>query len=142
MAKRKETPDILAQIMSGEAEPAGVTAPGVPAASRKTSASSSTARRPRRSTASRAEVKSAGEPASRATDRRWEYRLVTFQYHVGWRLRFIDGVEVPDWMGSPRLYEFLSVAGNDRWELVSATSGQKMFGLEDSYQLFFRRQAG
>ena len=24
MAKRKETPDILAQIMSGEAEPAGV----------------------------------------------------------------------------------------------------------------------
>jgi hypothetical protein len=142
MAKRKETPDILAQIMNGEAEPATAAALAEPAAPRKTAATSTAARRPRRSTTSHAEIKSAGRPASRAADRQWEYRLVTFQYHLGWRLRFIDGVEVPDWMGSPRLHEFLSVAGNDRWELVSATSGQKMFGREDSYQLFFRRQAG
>ena len=139
MAKRKETPDILAEIMGGETNLADQPAPPPAAKSLKSSSptrKSAQSSRPSKSAAAKSEQ---APEHMHAAAMAWEYRVVSFQYHLGWRLRFMDGVEVPDWTGSPRIHEFLMAAGNDGWELVSSTSGQKMFGLEDNYQLFLRR---
>jgi hypothetical protein len=91
MSSRKETPDILGDILGGvRAYPSPVDEPGPLAA--------------------------APEPARPIE---WEYREVVFRDYRGWRARSVNGRELGDWKTSPTVVEYLEQAGDDGWELVS-----------------------
>lgn len=91
MSSRKETPDILGDILGSVRSapvPTGYPAP----------------------------VKPAPEPARPLE---WEYREVVFRDYRGWRARLVNGRELGDWKTSPTIVAYLEQAGNDGWELVS-----------------------
>ena len=126
MSERKQTPDVLADILgTGMGSPGAEPAPGGsprPAA-------------PRRSPPARS------VETAKATEkiRRWEYLVVSCQDYRGWRPRYEGGVELTDWTRGPLLPNYLKERGNEGWELVAATSGRPMFGVTDYFQLFFRK---
>jgi hypothetical protein len=127
MSERKETPDILGDILGGET-PAGPLPPAetAPPAALKPARAAKTKRSPaRRSKTTKSSA--------------WQYRLVSCQEYKGWRPRYVDGEEMADWMEAPPLAEYLAQVGEQGWELVSACSGEKMYGLADRYQLFLKR---
>lgn len=124
MPTRKATPDVLSEILGGDlnlgSQPkARPQPPGKPARTREATPAS------KRQTAIAKDV---------------EYRLVSFQDHKGWRLRFVDGQELDDWLAGPLLHDYLASMAGQGWELVTACSGERMFGTSDKYQLYFRRQ--
>lgn len=128
MSERKQTPDVLADLLgaspiASEPMPAQNRSPRPAAPRRPASAKSS-------------------EP-SKAADKtnRWEYLVVSFQEYRGWRPRYEGGVEIAGWTRGPLLHNYLEERGRAGWELVAAASGRPMFGVTDSYQLFFRRPA-
>ena len=134
MTKRKETPDILAEILGGDELPpvdAQLTTRSAPArpaarAPRSASAESKPARKP------------ATPPASPAAQE-LEYLLVSFQHHRGWRPRFHNGQELDDWLDGPTVHEHIRQLAAQGWKLVAATSGERMYAAADSYQLYFKR---
>ncbi len=123
MAERKQTPDILAEILSGT-----TTEPPQPV-----KAAAKTPPRPRRVT-----TPATPKPAKEG----WEYRVASFQQYHGCRLRFIDGVEQKNWEAAPLLHQYLAQMAKDGWELAAACAGERLFGLNDKQQLFFKRPAG
>ena len=134
MTKRKETPDILAEILGGdelppeEVQPTPRSAPARPAARAPRSAS--------------AEAKPARKPAaspSAPAAQELEYLLVSFQHHRGWRPRFHNGQELDDWLDGPTVHEHIRQLAAQGWKLVAATSGERMYAAADSYQLYFKR---
>jgi hypothetical protein len=127
MAERKETPDILSEILGG-APPQSTPAPAPEPAKPKPAAKT-----PRKRAAKPA---AAPKPASAGPR---EYRVVSFQEHRGWRARYVDGVEVSNWLEGPLVHEYLAEMAAQGWELISATSGQALYGSLDKYQLFFCR---
>jgi hypothetical protein len=132
MAERKETPDILSEILANK--PAD--APGMPSPARKKQreAQAEEGKKPdAQPKASRASSKPAGRVPG------WEYRLASFQEYHGWRLRYEDGEEVAEWMEGPLLHEYLADMAEQGWELAAATSGEAMFGTTDKQQLYFKR---
>jgi hypothetical protein len=115
MAKRKQTPDVLAELLGGQTSAGnGDLAPA---------GESSLARR----------REAAPSPAS------YEYALVTFQDYRGWRPRFINGYELRDWTNGPLIHEYLEAMGDDGWELAAAGGGERMYGSGDLHQLYFKR---
>ncbi|MBP1701374.1 MAG: hypothetical protein H6Q38_481 [Chloroflexi bacterium] len=124
MAKRKETPDVLAEILGGE-PPAQLDAPITrpPVA----------ARRPP------AKVAKTPAPTRPATPRKWEYLLVSFQNYQGWRPRFHNGRELDEWIYGPLIHEHLHELAEAGWELTAACAGEHVYGSADKYQLYFRR---
>ena len=124
MNKRKETPDVLTEILGGEIPtPPEGESPPAPAKPKR-------ARAPRKPSASRWKPKSPDK---------WDYRVVSFQEYKGWRPRFIDGKAVRDWTDGPLMHEYLSGMGEEGWELTTASSGERLFGRSDKYQLYFKR---
>ncbi len=117
MAKRKQTPDVLAELLGGPA-----------AAGNSDGAAASEAPQ----TASRRR-----EPEARPAV--FEYALVTFQDYRGWRPRFINSYELRDWTNGPLIHEYLEAMGEDGWELAAAGSGERMYGSADLHQLYFKR---
>jgi len=122
MSDRKQTPDVLADILG-----AGATAP----------APEPTQGRPPRTSAPRRAVPSSARAAE--TAHLWEYLVVSCQNHHGWRPRFEGGVEVAGWTSGPLLHTYLERRGREGWELVAAGAGRPMFGVMDCYQLFFKK---
>jgi hypothetical protein len=123
MAERKQTPDVLADIL-GAAPP--IEAP--------TSATASPpARSPSRSTAPAQKIQRAEHGS------RWKYRVVSFQDYHGWRPRYENGVEIAGWMRGPLLHDFLDQTGEDGWELTAASAGEPLYGSSDKRQLYFKR---
>ena len=123
MAERKQTPDILAEILGGApAEPRPAAQPAIKATPRPKKAAAPSAPKPAKG--------------------RWEYRVVSFQQYHGCRLRFIDGVEYRNWERAPLLPEYLAQMAAEGWELAAACAGERLFGVNDKHQLFFRRPAG
>jgi hypothetical protein len=119
MAQRKETPDLLAEMLGADTtsevsvedvqtEPPAAKQPAV--------------KRPRK-----AKLKG------------WEYIVVTFQDYNGWRPRFENGQEYKGWMELPLLHEYINDLSSEGWELVTASAGERMYGSADKHQLFFRR---
>jgi hypothetical protein len=110
MSKRKQTPDVLAEILGGDQQENGemVRAPRVKKAQ-------------------------ASEPAA------WEYALVTFQDYKGWRPRFVNGRELRDWMSGPLIHDYLESMSEEGWELAAASAGERLYGSADSHQLYFKR---
>jgi len=124
MAQRKQTPDVLAEILGGES-PAQLEAPVSPPP-----------RPPSRSTAKAA--KAPASPRAPAA-RKWEYLLVSFQNYQGWRPRFHNGSELEDWIHGPLIHEHLNKLVEEGWELTAACAGEHIYGSADKYQLYFRR---
>jgi hypothetical protein len=122
MSKRKQTPDVLAEILGGDLAGPVQTTPVV------------VGRRPS-ARATRPAVVKSNPPKPKG----WEYMIVSFQEYRGWRLRFIDGVELKDWMAGPQIYKYLETIGAEGWELVSASAGERMYGNQDKRQVFFKR---
>ncbi|MGD8491218.1 MAG: hypothetical protein PVG54_14325 [Anaerolineae bacterium] len=124
MADRKQTPDILGEILGGDA-PAP---PPAPAPEPKTPAEPKAARRkksPGRSTGRRAKTKR----------ERWEYREIVFRNYGGYRPRYVNGEEQPGWKEAPVIHEYLNQLGDEGWELVGV-------GGQDDREMpaYFRRR--
>jgi len=134
MSERKQTPDILSEILGGEAaspsagdievirpQPAKPpAAPQRPAQSRRPAPAKSAASTPR-------------------SAKGWQLQVASFQERNGWRLRYVDGKEVAGWLSSPLLHEYIALQAAQGWQVAAACSGQPMFGLADKYQVFLQR---
>lgn len=141
MSERKQTPDILAAILNGEAPAeadfdAQALARATPPPRIKSQPKRAAAEKPAQPDKPAAAVK----PRTPVTGH-WTYQVLSFQENHGWRLRFIDGKEVKDWQEAATLAEMLAQMVEQGWELVSACAGEAMFGRADKYQLFFKRAA-
>ncbi len=126
MSERKQSPDVLADILgAGGVSPEPSPAPTLPA----------------RPAAPRQSTQAEQPQRARAADKghRWEYAVVSCQEHRGWRPRFENGVELLEWVQGPLLHSYLEKRGLEGWELVAAASGKPLFGATDCYQLFFKR---
>ncbi len=111
MKERKQTPDVLAEILAGEVTEANL--------------AELSSRRP------------AGRPVEA---RKWEYLIVSFQYHRdAWRPRYVNGEELADWTSGPVIHDYASQLGEEGWELVSASAGDRLYGTADRYQMFFKQ---
>lgn len=139
MSERKQTPDILAAILNGEAPSeadfdAQALARATPPPRVKTQA-----KRPASPKAAKEEKAAPAAKSRPVMPAHWTYQVLSFQENHGWRLRFIDGREIRNWTEAPTLDQMLAQMSEDGWELVSACSGEPMFGRADKYQLFFKR---
>jgi len=134
MSERKQTPDVLADILSGPATTSDPVSP-LPVGR-------STDLPPRRPVPRPARPKpEAGKalatpPPAPAT---WEYETVSCQEAHGWRPRFINGRELRNWMFGPLLHDYVNQRGAEGWELIAVASGQSMYGTSDRYQIFLGR---
>ncbi len=128
---RKETPDVLGEVLAGLGETPAVAAP--PAAP------PAPAPRKQRSARAPKEKATAPEPPALAAPRAWDYLVVSFSEYRGWRPRFINGQEVRNWMHAPLIHDYLAQLGEDGWEMTGAGGGKAMYGASDYYQAFFKR---
>lgn len=117
---RKETPDILGQILGGpppdqSAAPIAVAAPTRP-----------TARR-------------AAAPKKDVGGSKWEYLTISFQDQQGWRGRYADGEELDNWDKGPLIHELFDALGEAGWELFTVTTKDRLYGRADAIQAFFKR---
>lgn len=102
MANRKQTPDVLGEILGG-----ALPAPAEPAPVPKPKAAPKRSRSPRRP--------SAGKEPKRP---RWEYLEVVFRDYGGYRPRYVNGQEQPGWKGAPLIRDYLAQLGEEGWELA------------------------
>jgi hypothetical protein len=119
---RKETPDLLGELLSGPSEP-----DQTPTADRSSLPTT-------RSQPSSAPSQTEPEVAS------WDYLLVSFSHYHGWRPRYINGREIQQWMQAPLIHDYVNDLGEDGWELVGASNGKSLYGIRDTYQLYFKRR--
>ena len=123
MAERKQTPDVLADILSAAPSVEAPTSAASPPAARLPSPPATPAKRTQRAEAGP----------------RWKYRVVSFQDYHGWRPRYENGVEIAGWMRGPLLHEFLEQAAENGWELAAASAGESLYGSSDKRQLYLKR---
>jgi hypothetical protein len=136
MADRKQTPDILGEILGEAVAPAAPVAeptPARPSPARRSQA----ARRP--ATEAKDQPTAMGSAAEAPLPAGWEYLIVSFQEHNGWRPRFINGQELEDWTEMPVIHDYANLLGDVGWELAGAANGT-LYGLMDSKQLCFKRE--
>jgi hypothetical protein len=109
MASRKETPDVLSEILGGEpaAPPPAAEAPQKP--------------KPKAPPKRRPPAKRPSRP-SRAKRQSWEYREVVFRDYGGYRPRYVNGEELAGWKKGPTIHEYLNQVGADGWELAGVGS--------------------
>lgn len=114
MSERKQTPDVLSDLLSTGSTPDAVVA-------RPTAAYAPAARKPARKATPVKEPAMPAETVAQtpAETPQWEYREVIFREFHGWRPRYIDGHERWDWKEAPLMLDYLRQAGNEGWELVS-----------------------
>lgn len=127
---RKRTPDVLADLLSadlqiGQLPPTAPVVAQAPAPVRK-------AQPPR-------EPKARGPIQVDRAPETWEVETVSFQDHRGWRPRYVNGVEVKDWLTGPLLHDYINQRGAEGWELAAASSAPRLYGASDSLQLYFKR---
>jgi len=128
---RKETPDVLGEVLAGLGEtPAVAASPAAPPAPAP--------RKPRGPRAPK-EAASKPEPPVQPAPRGWDYLVVSFSDYRGWRPRFINGQEVRNWMQAPLIHDYLAQLGEDGWEMAGAGGGKAFYGASDYYQAFFKR---
>ena len=104
MSSRKETPDVLGEILSSEAEATAVPAATSP---KTTSTAKQTRSRPKKKN-------SKTEPSFP----RWQYIEVIFHNYRGYRPRYINGQEIENWRHGPIIHEYLNEIGEKGWELA------------------------
>jgi len=120
MARRKETPDLLAEMLGADtASEASVEDVQMEPPKLK---------------------KPAVKRTRKARPKGWEYIVVTFQDYNGWRPRFENGQEYKGWMGLPLIHEYINDLASEGWELAASSAGERMYGSADKHQLFFKRE--
>jgi len=117
MADRKQTPDVLSEILGGGQPEPAVAPPPRPAPA------------PQRKPAAR----KAGQSA-RAKQAKWEYMEVVFRDYGGYRPRFVNGEEQSSWKRAPLIHDYLNQVGEDGWELVGVGGRHN-----DQMPAYFRR---
>lgn len=134
MAERKQTPDVLAELLSADLP--SVAAPQMaPTAPVDKAANKVTAKpQPPR------ELKPRPEPAAEPLPDMWEADVVTFQEHRGWRPRYVNGAEIPGWLTAPLLHDYVNLRGADGWELAASSNLGRFYGAADGLQLYFKRR--
>ena len=121
MAERKQTPNVLDEMLGGSQSEEITQKPvAKPRAQKKTAST-------------RTRKTSSLKPIS------YEYQIVSFQEYKGWRVRFVNGQELQDWMTQPTLLEFVQKLANDGWAVRAMTSGENLYGVNDKYQIIFER---
>lgn len=139
MTERKQTPDLLGELLGGASEPTpGLTA--LPArdlavarpAGVKPVEPQAAARQPALKTPPQA-AKSAAAPVL------WEYLVVSFQEYKGWRPRFRNGEKITAWEEQPLLHDYLNQLGAQGWEMAGASAGRALYGSRDEIQVYFKR---
>ena len=50
----------------------------------------------------------------------WEYLFVSAEQSDDYRVRYINGKEMPEWERGDDIYTFANKMGDEGWELVSA----------------------
>ena len=101
MADRKQTPDVLSEILGGGPPETGASPPPKPLTAPKRKP---TARKPR-------------QPA-KPKQAKWEYMEVVFRDYGGYRPRFVNGEEQSGWKRAPLIHDYLNQVGEEGWELV------------------------
>jgi hypothetical protein len=105
MAARKQTPDILSEVLGGEPPPPHeAPAPKLQPAPKR---SRSTRKSPRQ---------------SRARKPKWEYMEVVFRDYGGYRPRYVNGEEQKGWKDAPLIRDYLNQLGEQGWELAGLGS--------------------
>lgn len=51
---------------------------------------------------------------------KWEYLFVSADQSDGYRVRYVNGKELPEWERGDTIYDFANKMGEEGWELVSA----------------------
>jgi hypothetical protein len=141
MNDRKQTPDILAEILSGDAPAVDLPLTPPPAPRPRKAAVPHPKSPAARPPAGETKAPKPAPSATPAAPQNWRYQVVSLQEFHGWRPRFIDGQSVKDWERGMLLHELLAAMGEQGWELVSTCSGEALFGRLDKYQLYFKRPA-
>jgi len=134
MTERKQTPDLLGELLGGGApEPASAASPvrdaGAPRPLSKPAVKPIPAQPSER------------QPVVKATPARvhWQYLVVSFQEYKGWRPRFRNGEKIVNWEDQPLLHDYLNQLGAEGWEMSGASAGRALYGSRDEYQVFFKR---
>jgi len=154
MDKHKRTPDLLAEILGGEAATSGETSdstilsaqlsiPDDRAPAKVRNKIIPTTKLGSHHTEETDPKQTRKSPTTKTNPvKTWEYRLVTFQEHKGWRARFLNGRELKDWTEGELIHSFLQRMGEEGWELVAASGGERMYSSGDRHQLYFKRLIG
>lgn len=101
MANRKQTPDVLGDLLGGE--------PSVPQPAPGPQPKSQARRKqPARRSPSR----------SRAKPPKWEYLEVVFRDYGGFRPCRANGEDLKGWKRYPPIHEYLNKLGEEGWELA------------------------
>lgn len=130
MADRKQTPDVLAELLGAELPPLPAPQPvGEPLAN-KAGPKPQPAR----------EAKPRPQPAAEAAPDAWEVEIVTFQEHRGWRPRYVNGAEVKGWLSGFLVHDYVNLRGAEGWELAASSSRDRFYGAADGLQLYFKRR--
>jgi hypothetical protein len=131
MTERKQTPDVLAELLSAELSPAPSSpAPVAEAPQNKVEAKRQPAREP----------KPRPQPAREPQPEGWEIEIVTFQEHRGWRARYVNGAEVKGWLTGFLVHDYVNLRGAEGWELAASTNCDRFYGAADGLQLYFKRR--
>lgn len=121
MSARKQTPDVLGDILGGatNADAEAIDMVGVEPVK-----PAPKPRKPRtaRAGASKAASIVAAPIPTPVVAVEWEYREVVFRDYRGWRVRSVDGRELRNWKESAMLTEYLTQAGAEGWEMVNITN--------------------
>ena len=120
MSNRKETPDLLGDILSPQPRS---TAQGQPVTT--PTAKPAAAAKPRKETEKR---------SSRSTVEQWAYMEVIVREFRGWRPRFVDGEELEDWREQPEIRTYLATLGADGWEMVGIMENKR-----NTRSIYFKR---
>lgn len=137
MTERKQTPDLLGELLGGNAaEPALSALPG-----RELTAARPASSRPMAPTASPRQSAPKTPPLQAPTTApaRWEYLVVSFQEYKGWRPRFRNGEKIVNWEDQPLLHDYLNQLGAEGWEMSGASAGRAIYGSRDEVQVYCKR---
>lgn len=128
MAERKETPDVLGEIL-GSLTPPSEPTPVVPL-SPAPSAPKPPRSRSKEKPATAVAQAPAPEPAEASLPPllggrpQWEYLHVVFRDYDGWRPYQQAGLQVANWKQGPVIDAYLAYLGEQGWELAGAANGE------------------
>ena len=144
MAERKETPDVLGELLGGPAAPAEPNPPLRPDPPLRPGPPSRPvppkAGAPQQPTAAPSEPRPSLKLAPPKTAKptanvvQWEYTQIVFYDYAGWRPRSRDGAELPNWKNGPSMDATLQQLGEEGWEMAGIVPGQ-----HNQWHAFFKR---